>query len=83
MTDAMNIRHSAVTFNDGEDNSYCGCQQLNESAKEKKRNLTMKYGQKQRDIVRKRITVENWLDSELQRLYEVNVSILSIVNCLL
>ena len=73
MSEAVEVRRSTVTFNDGDESSCYGCQPIGEAAQEKKRNLTMKYGQKQRQTVQKRLKVEYWLDSELQRLYGIVV----------
>lgn len=73
MSETVEICRSSVKFSDEGENCY-DCQPLDERSQEKKRNLTMKYGQKQRQLVQKRLRVEYWLDSELTKLYGIVVS---------
>lgn len=40
---------------------------------ERKRYLTMKYGQHQIKLIQKRLKVEFWLDAELRKLYDITV----------
>lgn len=69
MTSAVEVIHRDVSFEESSD-PECS----SERTQEKKRNLTMKYGQAQRILIRKRLRVETWLDGELNRLYEITVS---------
>ncbi|XP_067942441.1 protein phosphatase 1 regulatory subunit 14B-like [Watersipora subatra] len=71
MSEAVEICHStSVKFADEADGSLdCSCNSERET--EKKRNLTMKYGLKQRHMVQKRIRVEDWIDSQLKVLYGI------------
>lgn len=64
---SVTASEKAVKFHDTEELDYSS------RTLEKKRNLTMKYGQEQRNLIRKRMRVENWLDMELHRLYDINV----------
>lgn len=70
MSNTVAINEKEVKFNDAEEIDYSA------RTLEKKRNLTMKYGQEQRNLIRKRLRVENWLDAELHRLYGITVSFL-------
>jgi len=65
MSNTVAINEKEVKFNDAEEIDYSA------RTLEKKRNLTMKYGQEQRNLIRKRLRVENWLDAELHRLYGI------------
>lgn len=46
---------------------------------ERTKYLTMKYGQQQIRLIQKRLKVEFWMDEQLNKLYEITVSLLLFV----
>jgi len=71
MAQAVERMCPAVKFADDCDYNQ---QSEHEKTAEKKRNLTMKYGQEQRNIVKRRLRLEHWVDAELNKLYGITVS---------
>ena len=61
----------AVNFRESQDDS------LVEVEEERKKYLTAKYGQHQMKLIRKRLAVEDWLDKELTKLYDVRVLVIN------
>ena len=57
---------SASSRSTKQQSSYCG-----PITGERKKYFTQKYGQHQMLLIRKRLAVEEWLDSNLRRLYSV------------
>ncbi|KAF6024205.1 hypothetical protein EB796_017488 [Bugula neritina] len=68
MAQAVERMCPAVKFADDCDYNQ---QSEHEKTAEKKRNLTMKYGQEQRNIVKRRLRLEHWVDAELNKLYGI------------
>lgn len=48
--------------------------QSDEYQEERKKYLTAKYGSQQMKLIRKRLSVEFWIDDQLKKLYNVQVS---------
>ena len=46
----------------------------NSQENERRKFLTMKYGQQQIKLIQKRLKVEFWMDEQLNKLYEISVS---------
>ncbi len=53
--------------------SSVGFQDEGRDDEERRKYLTAKYGQHQMKLIRKRLAVEDWIDTELKKLYQ-NVS---------
>ena len=70
-----NAHNSHVNFS-GQDDG-----QLTEVEEERKKYLTAKYGQHQMKLIRKRLAVEDWLDKELNRLYDVVSTVWTVNSC--
>ena len=62
---SLNATSNQVGFREPVRNPY-GCQ----VQVERKKYLTAKYGQHQMKLIRKRLAVESWLDSQLRLLYD-------------
>uniref|UniRef100_A0A8R1TM42 Protein phosphatase 1 regulatory subunit 14B n=1 Tax=Onchocerca volvulus TaxID=6282 RepID=A0A8R1TM42_ONCVO len=48
--------------------------QKNRKTNERSRMLTMKYGKHQMMLIRKRMNVENWIDNQLNELYQATTT---------
>lgn len=76
MAQTVEIRN--VKFTDAAKDYGYNADDCEQSAPDRKRNLTMKYGQEQRKIVQRRLKVERWLDEELNKLYGITVCYYSL-----
>ena len=66
-------RHSYSSQNSQDSHSvhFGGHHRSDEYTEERKKYLTAKYGAHQMKLIRKRLAVEDWVDTELKQLYDV------------